>query len=568
MLSHLPQGNRKIGSVVMGFTALYVMLAPLAALAQQTQQTAQPAHPPATKPAPAPLRPAPVANGANTTAQPAASSPLMRLLHGGNNSATPAAQTASAATNNAQAAANNPSMRPGAAANGTNTTAQPAASSPLMRLLHGGNNSATPTAQTASAATNNAQINSAHLSASQLSGEHGNANTSRAIPAMANQPTGRAVPSQNFIGHPGPAGSVETRNRNGDIVRKAADGSIIDVHSPRNGLLIHHALNGNRRVVVDRPDHSRIVASSRGVQYVQHPYSFGGRTYDHRTFYAQGKVFHQLYRPYNYGGATLDVYATSRYYEPKFYQWATTRQSTPQAFSWSYTNNPPPWFGYYRGYFTPDTSYSSPSLWLTDFVLASSLSSHYQNNTLTTSNAPPVDASAGITPEIKQAVAEEVTRQVKEESLEAQQNAQHKEPEPGAGSVVNEMSDRQQHTFVVDSDLDLVDPSGRRCMISEGDVVQTSGGSQAGAGTASAIVLASKGGVECGRATQVEIALADLQEMQNHMRETIDQGMANTNAAKSASSVTPEFAKAVPPADPDAGHEIEREQQLAAAADG
>jgi hypothetical protein len=169
---------------------------------------------------------------------------------------------------------------------------------------------------------------------------------------------------------------------------------------------------------------------------------------------------------------------------------------------------------------------------------------------------------------VKQLLADEVGRQVKQESVEAQENAQHREPQPGAGGVVQELGDRQPHVFVVASDLDLVDPTGRRCMISEGDVVQVVSGPQPSTGTASAVVLASKGGVECGRAAQVEIALTDLQEMQNHMRETIDQGMANTKAGKSAASVTPAFAASVPPPDADAAREIDQQQQIAAAADG
>ena len=546
MVSHLLEEDRRFGGAVIGITALYAMLAPLGAVAQQQpQQTQQVQHPPVTKPVPAPVRPA--TNGTNNNVPAAANKSFLNLLHG-SNTAAPAGQQPAQNNNNVL------QNKLGAQNAGAQHTGSQNVFQNMLQKVSMQNTGA----QKAGAPSNGAPSNAARVPAS----------ANHVSPAIANQPTGRAVPSQNFIGHPGPAGSVETHNRNGDIVRKGADGSIIDVRSPKNGMLIHYAMNGNRRVVAERPDHSRIVAASRGLQYVQHPYTFAGHTYDHRTFFVQGKVFHQLYRPYNYGGTNLDVYATPRYYEPKFYNWATSRQNTPQPFTWTYTNNPPPWFAHYKGYFTPDPSYTSPTLWLTDYLLASSLSSHYQNNTQTASDAPLADGSAGITPEVKQAVADEVTRQVKQESTEAQQNAQHREPEASAGSVVNAISDHQTHTFVVDSDLDLVDPSGRRCMISEGDVVQVNGGPERGAGTASAIVLASKGGVECGRAAQVEIALTDLQEMQNHMRETIDQGMANTNAAKGAASVTPEFAKEVPPADANAGHEIEQEQQLAAAADG
>ena len=442
-----------------------------------------------------------------------------------------------------------------APAGGTNSQGL---SSNLSGLTHRASNTAAPQPATnnltsKSATTNNASGNSS--------------NPTRVASLIGNQPSGRAIQSRTFVGHPGPAGSTETQNRNGDIVRKAADGSVIDVHSPKNGMLIHHGLDGSRRIVVDRPDRSRIVATSRGIPYVQHPYTFGGHTFDHRTFYVQGHLFHQLYRPYTYAGTNLDVYAPPRFYEPKFYQWAASRFNAPQPFKWGYTTNPPPWFAYYKGYFTPETTYANPAVWLTDFLLASSLERSY-TTARPASETPPADGSPAITPQVKQLLADEVGRQVKQESVEAQENAQHKDPQPGAGSVVQELGDRQPHVFVVASDLDLVDPTGRRCMISEGDVVQVVSGPQPSTGTASAVVLASKGGIECGRAAQVEIALTDLQEMQNHMRETIDQGMANTTAGKTATSVTPAYAASAPAPDADAAHEIDQQRQIAAAADG
>jgi hypothetical protein len=381
------------------------------------------------------------------------------------------------------------------------------------------------------------------------------------------QSAARAVQSRNFLGHPGPAGSTETQTRNGNIVRTAADGSVMDVHSPRNGMYIHHGANGNRQVLVARPDGSRIYASSRGVQFVEHPYVFRGRVFAHRTYVVQGQVFHQFYRPFPYGRTVLDVYATPRYYDANFYQWATSSFNTPQPFKWDYLGNSPPWFGYYKGYFTPDSSYSSPASWLADFVLASSLAASYKNEP---QSAPPASGGGGpvVTPEVKQKLAAEVERQVRQEQAEAQQNAQNREPPPGAGSVVQELGDRQTHVYVAASDLDLVDDSGRRCMISEGDVVQVVSAAQPASGSADAVVLASKGGGECERAARVEIALNDLQEMQNHMRETIDQGMASTNAAKKSTAVAPAFVASAPPPDANAAHELDQQQQIAAAIEG
>jgi len=379
-------------------------------------------------------------------------------------------------------------------------------------------------------------------------------------------PAGHAVQSQMFLGHPGPAGSTVNRAPNGNIVRTASDGSVLDVRSPAKGMYIQHGLDGSRRILVERPDRSRVFATSRGVPYVQHPYMFRGHPMDHRTFVVQGKVFHSFYRPYNYGGTMLDVYAPTRFYDPAFYQGATTAFPKPVGYTWGYATQSTPWFSYYRGYFTPDPTYSTPQAWLADFVLGASLAVAY--TTAPPTSQPPAAVAPAVTPEVKRALADEIDHQVKQESLEAQANAQNRDPPPGAGGVVQELSDRQPHVFVAASDLDLVDPSGRRCSISEGDVVQVVSPPNPGTGTADAVVMASKGGNECERAAQVQIAVTDLQEMQNHMRATIDMGLASSEPGKKAATVPATFASTAPPPDANAGHEIEQQQQIAALVDG
>jgi hypothetical protein len=506
--------------------------------------------------------------------------PQQAVPNGANNATNAGAANANAARNlfnklfPGTTGGATPPAQPGAAAPAPASTATGTTPNPAMQALQGLTKGATPSVNTRNATTppiNTRDVATAPGNARNAAATPGNARNAAAPLQMASltnsQANARAVQSRNFLGHPGPAGSTETQTRTGNVVRTAADGSVMDVHSPRNGMYIHHGLDGNRQILVSHPDGSRIYASSRGTQYVQHPYVFRGQTFAHRTYYAQGKLTHQFYRPVPYGRTVLDVYATPRYYDANFYQWATSRFNAPQPFKWDYVSSSPPWFGYYKSYFTPDSSYSSPSGWLADFVLGASLAASYKTEPPT--SAPP-SASGGaiVTPEVKHMIADEVDRQVRQESVEAQQTAQNREPPPGAGSVVQALGDRQPHVFVVASDLDLVDVSGRRCMISEGDVVQVVSAPQPASGGADAVVLASKGGGECERAARVEIALNDLQEMQNHMRETIDQGMATTNAAKKSTSVTPAFVASAPPPDPNAAHELDQQQQIAAAVEG
>jgi len=429
-------------------------------------------------------------------------------------------------------------------------------------------------------------------------------------------PSGRPVQSQAFLGHPGPAGSYETRAPNGNIVRTAADGSVMDVRNPATGMSVHHGLDGSRRITVDKPDGSRVFVPSRGVAYVQHPYLYQAHPFDHRTFSDRGQLSHQLYRPYTYGATTLDAYAPQRFYSPEVYQWATTRYNAPQVPSWNYVTQGAPWFVESRSYFTPEATYTSPLFWLTDFVLASSLIAAYNahpgsaappgvappgapppvqaiagapaaqspaRQPLTSQpavaqpavaqravvGAPAADSSPEVTPEVKEMVADEVKRQIKEESVEARQNAQNKDAHPGQGGIVQELNQKEPHTFVVASDLDLVDSTGRRCTLGEADVVQVISAPKPTTGTAEAVVLASRGGgTKCEQAAQIDIALTDLQEMQNHMRETIDQGLANTRAGRSAPTATPAYAASAPPPDPNAANEIQQQQQIAALAEG
>jgi hypothetical protein len=69
----------------------------------------------------------------------------------------------------------------------------------------------------------------------------------------------------------------------------------------------------------------------------------------------------------------------------------------------------------------------------------------------------------------------------------------------------------------------------------------------------------------------VQVQLADLQEMQNHMRETIDQGLQDLEAKQGTDGLppappaalgqptTPEYASVAPPPDPNLGAEIQQQ---------
>ena len=91
--------------------------------------------------------------------------------------------------------------------------------------------------------------------------------------------------------------------------------------------------------------------------------------------------------------------------------------------------------------------------------------------------------------------------------------------------------------------------------------------------TANLVVLSSKGGTECPKSSTVTVQLTDLQEMQNHMRETIDQGLQDLQAKQGTGGLPPAppsaqappataaYAAAAPPPETNVSTEIAQADQ-------
>ena len=330
-----------------------------------------------------------------------------------------------------------------------------------------------------------------------------------------------------FRGGPGagphtPNGTRTLQGRNGNQVRMRPGGRPSDVHVAGRGMDIHHGLNGNRRVSVERADHSRVFAERGGRGYVQRPYSYRGHEFGHRTYYAHGRAYDRFYMRHMYRGVYMDVYSPAYYYAPAFYGWAYNPWIRPVAYAWGW--GAAPWYGYYGSYFTPYPVYPSASAWLTDYMISDSLAASYQ------AQAPALSGVSAMTPQVKDQIAAEVERQIAIENAEQQASAQNAEPNPASSSIQRALTDNQPHVFLVGSDLDLVDDSGTECAISSGDALQLAGPPAPDATAATLTVLSNKGGAECRAGAQVTVALVDLQDMQNHMREAIDQGMGDLKA--------------------------------------
>ena len=381
----------------------------------------------------------------------------------------------------------------------------------------------------------------------------------------------------------GPQGKIATyRAANGNEAHFAPNGSVRSVST--RGMTIVHAPGAGRTVVMDRPDHTRIYTDAAGHGYVQRPFNYHGHEYAQRTYYVNNTRYVTYYRSYTYNNVYLVGYAPAHYYSPMFYGWAYHPWARPVVYvNWGWGGSP--WYGYYGWYFTPYRTYPSAAFWLTDFVIAASLQAAYQQQVDAQQAAyqqqgppPPAYGQGGqvaLTPEVKQAIADEVQRQLALENSEGQQVGRNQEPDPASSGLPRMLGDGEAHVFIVANPLDVTDAMGQSCVVTQGDVLQMQTPPPQTAEAGFLNVLASKGGQDCATGDVVTVAFSDLQEMQNQMRAGIDGGLQQMQAQAGQNGLPPTppgagappvqsaFAPIAPPPDPNVANEL-NQQALAA----
>jgi hypothetical protein len=166
-----------------------------------------------------------------------------------------------------------------------------------------------------------------------------------------------------------------------------------------------------------------------------------------------------------------------------------------------------------------------------------------------------------LTPEVKQAIADEVKAQLSAEQAQAGQTggsnsaAPAAAPANGNGNEVPPALDPARRTFVVDNQLTVIS-NGQECGLTAGDVLTRLTDTPDADNTVNAAVTATKKS-DCAAGSTVAVKVDDLQEMQNHFDEQLNNGMSelakkqgtNGMPASPNTSTTPSD---VPPPAPDA----------------
>ena len=384
--------------------------------------------------------------------------------------------------------------------------------------------------------------------------------TQAPTPRPANLPPTARPSNVPPIGRPSTGGAVAGRTVSGGRIEKTPDGRgkyqgsdgrttaklqgarLTEVR--RANTVVTRPGGGPRTVVVHRPDNRVVVVHGAGHGYVQRSLTVGRHSYYQRTYYAHGRPYARAYQPYFYHGVELYAYAPASYYPMAFYGWAMGPWD-PLDYQWGWGGNP--WFTYYGPFFRPYAIYRSPSLWLTDFLVSSTLQAAYLAHRDDPGAAPEesLDGSAPMSDDVKGMIADEVRTQLAEEQAEGAALASDPPPPP-ADSLPPAFSGAGPHIFVVSDALEVENTAGGPCQIREGDAVQLNGPPASGA-SAQVRVMASKGS-DCPAGTTVSVPLPDLVEMSNNMRANIEQGLQTLRDNQGANNLPhlPEAAAANP----------------------
>jgi hypothetical protein len=395
------------------------------------------------------------------------------------------------------------------------------------------------------------------------------------------------TPVRTTTSHTLPGGHVAS-------VSTRPNGRVATIHA--NGLAINHGVRGGR-VIVSEHNGRTIVSEGHHGGYVQRPYlNRGGRSYYQRTYYRNGHAYSRAYRGYEYHGGHYYGYVPDHYYHPRYYGWAYHPWSRPVYYSpaaWGWAGSP--WYGAYGGFFTPYPVYATASLWLTDYLIASNLQAAYQagvqagaagaggqppaagNQAPDSGNPEASTQQTPLSPEVKQAIADEVQRQIAAEQAAAA-NPQGGNPQGDNPQAANPQGDTTQATntppapgpdqvpdalnpaervFVVSSSIDVTPAGGQECGLTAGDVLMRLSDTPDDNQNVTASVQSSKAG-DCAAGQTVAVSVQDLQEMHNHFREQIDSGLKTLadNSGKNGLPSAPDTGTQpgeVPAPAPDAG---------------
>lgn len=349
-------------------------------------------------------------------------------------------------------------------------------------------------------------------------------------------------------------GTVASIGAPGRSVNFRPDGRVSGLHT--GTVDIERGVRGERIIRTARPDKSVLVGTGGRNGYLERTVVAGNRSIIQRTYVTGGRVYVRAFVAYPAFGRSLPLYVPSVYLAPAFYGWAFYPWAAPVPYAWAWAGAA--WFGYYSGYYQPYAAYPGASAWLADYLLSQTLANAYamQNQAPPlpgygddsgdpTSAVQPIDGElyaqndTPITPDLRNAIADEVGRQLAYENAVASGTAQQTCEE-----LPNSL--KPDRVFVVSTTLDVSTSDGQVCELTGGDVLRVTA-PPASDSPAATLRVASGKRQDCPAGVDVSISVRDLAEMQNNLRAQMDAGLETLRSSPAGLPQAPQSAMAPVP---------------------
>jgi hypothetical protein len=278
-----------------------------------------------------------------------------------------------------------------------------------------------------------------------------------------------------------------------------------------------------------------------------------------RTFVSGGHVLYthvyQRHVWYPFGrAATYETFVPAVQYPAVYYAWAVAPWPRPITYTWGWQVQP--WYPTYGALFTPYAVYTSPDLWMTDYIIAENMQTAYQAQSSAPAQessphgalaAPAVQASdaapvsqpndappapqASDSPSAPAGRPPAITPEIKAQ-LNAQIKVQLQEQQAATATPVTLTTQstppalRPNHVFFeVVQPLEVSSGTGNRyCSLSPNDYIKRTGG-MSNDDWMIPVVVELSGRSDCPAGLQTRIGLNDLNGMENEQEAQVMEAM-------------------------------------------
>lgn len=195
-------------------------------------------------------------------------------------------------------------------------------------------------------------------------------------PARREASYNRERPASNYHPAPGVRSTGERRPAYGSVAREgrpAGAGRVSEVHRSPAGDQVRVVRYGNTT--------SGTVERTIRPGFMSRTFVSGGHVLYTRVY--QDHVWHQFGRAFAY-----ETFVPAVRFPGVYYSWALAAWPRPVAYAWGWQVQP--WYPAYGVLFAPYPVYTSPDLWMTDYIIARNMQAAYQAQT----PPPPSEPSA------------------------------------------------------------------------------------------------------------------------------------------------------------------------------